>query len=203
MFSLNIPCNCFTGQGTKLISSRVAIKGGSVDNERHSWIILFGMLSLALDLRATLFNVRQIRSREWATFQMRALRLHVVRQVGHEAPHLGHPREVQAVLLRIVRLQDILQGVPRPSPGNWTSCVGTFFQPAALLHSSIGREFFKVAPVPFVSPVPFLIIAPGPVHFPVPFVLISPGAVHFPVLLAKFGNKWRTFGNLINSMHHN
>ena len=69
--------------------------------------------------------------------------------------------------------------------------------------SSIGREFFKVAPVPFVSPVPFLIIAPGPVHFPVPLVLISPGPVHFPVLLAKFGNKRRMFGNLINSMHHN
>ena len=34
---------------------------------------------------------------------------------------------------------------------------------------SLGREFFKAAPVPVYSPVPFVQVPPGPVHFAVLF----------------------------------
>ena len=35
--------------------------------------------------------------------------------------------------------------------------------------NSLGREFFKAAPVPVYSPVPFVQVPPGPVHFAVLF----------------------------------
>ena len=35
--------------------------------------------------------------------------------------------------------------------------------------NSLGREFFKAAPVPVHFPVPFVRVPPGPVHYAVPF----------------------------------
>ena len=61
--------------------------------------------------------VFQICARERETFQMRVVRLHVLRKVGHETSHLGHPRKVQTLQLRILQFQNVVQRITRPSSG--------------------------------------------------------------------------------------